>query len=281
MEAAETAPALNMGLCWPVGFCRPRCPGPQEATAAADGSSAVGHMGVPASRSEPGGSFGSRNGEWTHFTPPCDGICSARGRRWQSQRCLRAAVPGRVRIHPCLSPPVLAVDCYYSCLRGLATRVGCCPVPSVPFPRTATQEKPHGRFPFPPSPLPGGPGWEGGSCTMDWEPAAPPLTPKRALSGPRAPTLPPKVLPSLSRTMAPCHRLPLHCHSLIPRDPPSPSRLLHPGSPPPRLVLLPQLLRDPSAGLAGTCGSGCGCSAGMAPCFLSPLPIPRMGSVGL
>lgn len=74
-------------------------------------------------------------------------------------------------------------------------RVGCCPVPSVPFPRTATQEKPHGRFPFPPSPLPGGPGWEGGSCTMDWEPAAPPLTPKRALSGPRAPTLPPNSAP--------------------------------------------------------------------------------------
>lgn len=40
---------------------------------------------------------------------------------------------------------------------------------------------------------------------------------------------------------------------------------LAPWQPPPRLVLLPQLLRDPSAGLVGTCSSGCGCSAGMAP----------------
>lgn len=64
---------------------------------------------------------------------------------------------------------------------------------------------------------------------------------------------------------------PLHCHSLIPRDPPSPSQRSHARTAPTHRVLLPQPLQSPSTALAGT----------PAPCLLSPCPIPGVGSVRL
>lgn len=151
-------------------------------------------------------------------------------------------------------------------------RVGCCPVPSVPFPRTATQEKPHGRFPFPPSPLPGGPGWEGGSCTMDWEPAAPPLTPKRALSGPRAPTLPPNSAPQPVPRHGP---VPPPASALPQPHPMGPSitqPALAPWQPPPGLSSCPSSSGTPPLGWPGRAALAVGALPGWHPASCPPVP---------
>lgn len=50
--------------------------------------------------------------------------------------------------------------------KGSGHAPGSCPVPSPPIPCAATREKPRSRFPFPPSPLPGGPSQGDDSCAM-------------------------------------------------------------------------------------------------------------------
>lgn len=72
--------------------------------------------------------------------------------------------------------------------------------------------------------------------------------------------------------MALCHHLPLRCHSLIPRDPPSPSWLLHPPSPAP-LRPFCRAGRDPWLWLRVPCRDGT--------LPFVPLSHPRDGICGL
>lgn len=213
------------------------------------------------------------------------GVCSAprgsalpRGRDGRACgasgcRRLHAVVPGSVQIRPRLSPPALPVDCDQSCARGLAVTVGCRSVPSVPIPCAATREKPRGRFPFSTFPLTRRPGEGGGSCTTGWEPPAHPETclvraasthPPSEPSSPACPAPRPRVTACLCAATAS-----------------SRGTLRHTSARTLAATSCASSCPSPSAGLAGPRGSGCGCPAGMAPCLLSPCPIPGMGSVGL